>query len=111
MGPRTIIISALLADITNQSTSGDFVKCQLFSQARIMLADSVSKTVWLQYNTLIKQPKNHLLQIFSTDFTFNGQIWLFYAEMWIILKKLGTLLNPFATGNFAEKTVLKLQCS
>ena len=31
---------------------------------------------------------------FSPDFTLNSQIWLFYAEKWIFLKKkLGTLLN------------------
>ena len=36
------------------------------------------------------------------------QIWLFYAEKWIFFKKLGTLLNPFAPGDFAEKRVLKL---
>ena len=35
-------------------------------------------------------------------------IWLFYAEKWIFFRKLGTLLNPFAPGDFAEKHVLKL---
>ena len=57
---------------------------------------------------LIKKPKNHRLQTFSPDFTLNRQIWLFYAEKWIFLKKLGTLLNPFASGDFAEKRILKL---
>ena len=44
-------------------------------------------------NKLIKKPKNRLLPTFSPDFTLNRQIWLFYAEKWIFLKKLGTLLN------------------
>ena len=42
---------------------------------------------------LIKKPTNCLLQTFSPDFTLNSQIWLFYAEKWIFLKKLGTLLT------------------
>ena len=45
---------------------------------------------------LIKKPKNGLLPTFSPDFTWNRQIWLFYAEKWIFFKKLGTLLNPYA---------------
>ena len=48
------------------------------------------------------------MPIFSPNLTLNGQIWLFYAVKWIFLKKLGTLLNPFAPGNFTEKRVLKL---
>ena len=59
-------------------------------------------------NRLIKKPKNRLLPIFSPDFTLNRQIWLFYAEKWIFLKKLGALLNPFAPGDFAKKRVLKV---
>ena len=42
---------------------------------------------------LIKKPKSRLLPIFSPDFTLNSQIWLFYAEKWIFLKKLCTLLK------------------
>ena len=42
---------------------------------------------------LTQQPKSRLLPIFSPDFTLNGQIWLFYAEKCIFLKKLGALLN------------------
>ena len=42
---------------------------------------------------LIKKPKNGLLPTFSPDFTWNRQIWLFYAEKWIFFKKLGTLLK------------------
>ena len=57
---------------------------------------------------LIKKPKNHLLPTFSPDFTLNRQIWLFYAEKYIFLKKHGTLLNPFAPGDFAKKRVFKL---
>ena len=57
---------------------------------------------------LIRKPINRLLPIFSPDLTLNSQIWLFYAEQWIFLKKLGTLLNPFAPREFAEKRVLKL---
>ena len=57
---------------------------------------------------LIKKPTNRLLLTFSPDFALNSQIWLFYAEKWIFFKKLGTLLNPFAPGDFAEKRVLKL---
>jgi len=53
---------------------------------------------------LIKKPENDLLPTFSPDFTWNRQIWLFYAEKWIFFKNLGTLLNPFAPGDFAEKT-------
>ena len=46
------------------------------------------------YPSLIKKPKNHrLLPIFSPDFTLNRQIWLFYAEKLIFLKKLGSLLK------------------
>ena len=40
-----------------------------------------------------KKPKNSLLPIFSPDFKLNGPIGLFYAEKWIFLKKLGTLLK------------------
>ena len=56
---------------------------------------------------LIKKPTNRLLLTFSPDFALNSQIWLFYAEKWIFLKKLGTLLtatvyiveqSPFATA-------------
>ena len=57
---------------------------------------------------LIKKPINCLLPIFSPDLTLNSQIWLFYAEQWIFLRKLGTLLNPFAPREFAGKRVLKL---
>ena len=42
---------------------------------------------------LITKPKSRLLPIFSPDFTLNSQIWLFYAEEWIFLKKLCTLLK------------------
>ena len=33
---------------------------------------------------------------------------MFYSEKWNFFKKLGTLLNPFAPDDFAEKHVLKL---
>ena len=59
-------------------------------------------------NGLIKKPQNCLLPIFSPDFTLNGQVSLFCAEKWIFLKKLGTLLHPFVSGNFADKHVLQL---
>ena len=60
-------------------------------------------------NGLIKKPQNCLVPIFfSPDFTLNGQVSLFCAEKWIFHKKLGTLLHPFASGNFAEKHILKL---
>ena len=59
-------------------------------------------------NRLIKKPKNRLLLIFSPDFTLNSHMWLIYAEKCLFLKKLGTLLNPFAPENFAKKGVLKL---
>ena len=42
---------------------------------------------------LITKPKSCLLPIFSPDFTLNSQIRLFYAEKWIFLKKLCTLLK------------------
>ena len=42
---------------------------------------------------LIKKPTNRLLLTFSPDFALNSQIWLFYAEKWIFLKKLSTLLT------------------
>ena len=45
-----------------------------------------------------KKPKSRLLPIFSPDFTLNSQIRLFYAEKWIFLKKLGTLLNEIRNG-------------
>ena len=48
-------------------------------------------------NGLIKKPKNRLLLIFSTDFRLNSQIRLFYAEKWILLKVLGTLLKGLFT--------------
>ena len=48
---------------------------------------------------LIKKPKSRLLPIFSPDFTLNSQIRLFYAEKWIFLKKLGTLLNEITNGH------------
>ena len=44
---------------------------------------------------LIQKPRNGLLTPFSPDFTWNRQIWLFYAEKWIFFKKLGTLLKIF----------------
>ena len=47
---------------------------------------------------LITKPKSCLLPIFSPDFTLNSQIRLFYAEKWIFLKKLGTLLNEIRNG-------------
>ena len=47
---------------------------------------------------LIKNPKSRLLPIFSPDFTLNSQIRLFYAEKWIFLKKLGTLLTEIRNG-------------
>ena len=43
-----------------------------------------------QNKALIKNPKNRLLPFFSPKFTLNGLIGLFYAETWVILKKLGT---------------------
>ena len=49
-------------------------------------------------NVVIKKPKSRLLPIFSPDFTLNSQIRLFYAEKWIFLKKLGTLLNEIRNG-------------
>ena len=57
---------------------------------------------------LIRKPINRLWPIFSPDLTLNSQIWLFYAEKWVFLKRPSTLLNPFAPGEFAEKRVLKL---
>ena len=51
---------------------------------------------------LIKKPTNRLLLTFSPDFALNSQIWLFYAEKWIFLKKLGTLLT--ATGYIVEQS-------
>ena len=45
---------------------------------------------------LSKKPENRLLPIFSPDFTLNCQIWLFNAEKWIFVKKIGTLLNSAA---------------
>ena len=51
----------------------------------------VNEIVMCQSNpSLIKKPKNHLLPIFSPDFTLNGQIWLGYDEKWIFVKLLGT---------------------
>ena len=47
---------------------------------------------------LIRKPINRLLPIFSPDLTLNSQIWLFYAEKWVFLKKLSILLNLFAPG-------------
>ena len=44
------------------------------------------------------KPKSRLLPIFSPNFTLNSQIRLFYAEKWIFLKKLGTLLNEMRNG-------------
>ena len=48
-------------------------------------------------NGLIKKPKIRLLLIFSTDFRLNSQIRLFYAEKWIFLKVLSTLLKGLFT--------------
>ena len=62
----------------------------------------------MQVLCLIKKTKNGLLPTFSPAFTWNRQIWLFYAKKWIFFRKLSTLLNPFAPGDFAEKRVLKL---
>ena len=60
-----------------------------------MTSQAVART-WLRAGAnapLIKKPKSRLLPIFSPDFTLNSQIRLFYAEKWIFLKKLGTLLK------------------
>ena len=46
----------------------------------------------------VKKSKSRLLPIFSPDFTLNSQIRLFYAEKWIFLKKLSTLLNEIRNG-------------
>ena len=45
-----------------------------------------------------QKPKSRLLPIFPPNFTLNSQIRLFYAEKWIFLKKLGTLLNEIRNG-------------
>ena len=48
-----------------------------------------------------------LFPSFSPDLPFYGKFWLFYAQKWISLKKLGTLLNPLTPENFAKKCLLK----
>ena len=60
---------------------------------------------------LIKKPKNDLLPTFSPDFTWNRQIWLFYAEKWIFFKKLGTLLNIYFLKTILLKNALLLDLS
>ena len=65
-----------------------------------MTSQAVART-WLRAGAnapLIKKPKSRLLLIFSPDFTLNSQIRLFYAEKWIFVKKLGTLLNEIRNG-------------
>ena len=59
---------------------------------------------------IIKNPKNRLLPIFSPDFTLNGQIGLFYAEKWIFLKKLGTLLKKSQIKEYGESYLRQLSC-
>ena len=49
-------------------------------------------------NGLIKKPKNGLLPTFSPDFTWNRQIWLFYAEKWIFSKILVLCLRGAFIG-------------
>ena len=51
----------------------------------------------LYQRSLIKNPKNGLLQTFSLDFTWNRQIWLFYAEKWIFSKSLVLCLTCLNT--------------
>ena len=95
-----------LNDVSNFSIQGRAITCHQ-SLPLVDSAKSWSRSCGL-LKGLIKQPKNRILPIFSPNFTFNGQIWLFYTEKWVFSKKLGTLLNPFAPGNFTEKRVLKL---
>ena len=56
----------------------------------------------------VAQGRIAFCRFFSPDFTLNGQVSMFCAGKWIFHKKLGTLLCPFASGNFAEKHILKL---
>ena len=68
---------------------------------KLMTSQAVART-WLRAGAnapLIKKPKSRLLPIFWLDFTLNSQIRLFYAEKWIFLKKLGTLLNEIRNGH------------
>ena len=84
------------------------VKFALANKRGAMYERSRLKVEPRSTSRLIKKPKNGLLPNFSPDLTRNRQIWLFYPEKWIFFKKLGTLLNQFAPGDFAEKDVLKI---
>ena len=98
-----ITFTPIRLKVSNRDHVGRHVKkCP---KTHIILRKTTSS---LKLIALIKKSKNGLLPTFSPDFTWNRQIWLFYAEKWIFFKKLGTLLNPFAPGDFAEKRVLKL---
>ena len=72
---------------------------------------STEQFVRLQGNStmkplLIKKPKNHLLPIFSPDFTLNGQIWLVYDEKWFFVKLLGTFAWGQTHSTFAWRHLI-----
>ena len=76
------------------------------------MMSQVVQGTWLKkggsgVNVLIKNTENRLFPSFSQDLAFYGKIWLFYAQKWISLKKLGTLLNPLTPGYFAKKCLSK----
>ena len=63
--------------------------CSKLKQAenRLFLQMKSGRILDILLAFLIKKPKNGLLPTFSPDFTWNRQIWLFYAEKWIFFQK------------------------
>ena len=57
--------------------------------------------------SLIKNNENRPFPSFSPDLAFYWKIWLFHAQKWISLKKLGTLLDNLC-GKMSAKYQLLL---
>ena len=72
-----------------------FTLHKLAEKVKLMTSQRVERGVYSHgrsvANGYLKYSKIAFCRYFLTDFTPNGQIWLFYAEKWISLKKRGSL--------------------
>ena len=83
-------------------TERDGISAIEFETARIHFISDVFVALafihpWCR-NLINQKPTNRNLPTFSPDFTLNRQIWLFYAEKGIFLKKPCTLLKEQGPG-------------
>ena len=86
------LLQSFLLSYSKHYFTGSTVRSTLYSLL-IKNNTRIYKPITFIQMTLIKKPINRLLPIFSPDFTLCSQIRLFYAEKWIFLRTLGTLLN------------------